>query len=75
MYFFARIQPGMCSLWCTGKVWRSQAISLDGLLDYEEGDREEGTVELSLAAEALQEAFAATFASTLADHLLDERCA
>ena len=58
-----------------GKVWRSQAISLDGLLDYEEGDREEGTVELSLAAEALREALASGYASALAEHLLAERCA
>jgi hypothetical protein len=28
------------SLKCAGKLWRSQAISLDGLLDYEEDDRE-----------------------------------
>ena len=26
--------------WVAGKLWRSQAISLDGLLDYEEDDRE-----------------------------------
>ena len=56
------------------KVWRSQAISLDGLLDYEEDDREEATVELSLAAEALSEALAAGYGSLIADHLLQERC-
>lgn len=54
-------------------MWRSQAISLDGLLDYEEEDREEATVELSLAAEALAEALASGYGNTLADHLLAER--
>ncbi|XP_024390873.1 uncharacterized protein [Physcomitrium patens] len=34
---------------------RSMTISLDGLLDYDEEDREECTFELSLFAEALQE--------------------
>lgn len=63
-----------CCLCFTGKVWRSQAISLDGLLDYEEDDREEATVELSLAAEALAEALAAGYGGSIADHLLAERC-
>ena len=43
----------MCPLWVptlhyafgrAGKLWRSQAISLDGLLDYEEDDREVRTI-------------------------------
>ncbi|KAK9801969.1 hypothetical protein WJX73_003604 [Symbiochloris irregularis] len=38
-----------------GKQWRSACISLDGLLDYDEGDKEEPTMELSLFAEALQD--------------------
>lgn len=39
----------------TGRQWRSACISLDGLLDYDEGDKEEPTLELSLFAEALQD--------------------
>ena len=38
-----------------GKQWRSACISLDGLLDYDEGDKEEPTLELSLFAECFQD--------------------
>ena len=38
-----------------GTQWRSACISLDGLLDYDEGDRDEATLELSLFAEVLQD--------------------
>lgn len=46
---------------------RIQVLSRHGL--------QEGTVELSLAAEALREALAAGYAAALADHLMAERCA
>eukprot|EP00897_Mesotaenium_endlicherianum_P006610 jgi/Mesen1/5978/ME000302S04977 len=35
--------------------WKSMTISMDGLLDYDEEDREEGTFELSVFAEVFQE--------------------
>ena len=37
------------------KKTRSLCVSLDGLLDYEEEDRDEGTFEVSIAAEAIHE--------------------
>ena len=49
-------------------------ISLDGLLDYDESDAEEATMELSLAAEALQEMFSREYADTILKALLNERC-
>lgn len=39
----------------TGEKWRSATLSLDGLLDYDESDKDEGTFELSLFAEAFQD--------------------
>ena len=38
-----------------GSIIRSAAISLDGALDYEMGDREEWTMELSLWAEGFRD--------------------
>lgn len=38
-----------------GEKWRSATLSLDGLLDYDESDKDEGTFELSLFAEAFQD--------------------
>ena len=38
-----------------GSIIRSAAISLDGALDYELGDREEWTLELSLWAEGFRD--------------------
>jgi hypothetical protein len=40
-------------------------ISLDGLLDYNEDDRDEGTFELNLFAETLKELFTAVAARRL----------
>ena len=52
---------------------RAQVISLDGLLDYDEGDTEEATMELSLAAEALQEMLSRDYGDAILQALLTER--
>ena len=52
---------------------RAQVISLDGLLDYDEGDTEEATMELSLAAEALQEMFSRDYGDAILQALQAER--
>lgn len=55
------LQPRRCK---DGKL-RTMTISLDGLLDYNEDDRDEGTFELNLFAETLKELFTAVAARRL----------
>ena len=42
--------------WSDGSLWRSASVSLHGLLDYDTGDRDEGTAVLSLFAETVADA-------------------
>ena len=58
----------------TGERWRSATISLDGLLDYDEDDKEEPTLELSLFAEAFQEMLSRDYGSHILDSLYAARC-
>ncbi len=58
---------------CAEESTRAQVISLDGLLDYDEGDSEEATMELSLAAEALQEMLSRDYGDAILHALLTER--
>lgn len=51
----------------------SASISLDGLLDYDEDDRDEATMELSLVAEALAEALAQAAGETVLASLYANR--
>lgn len=45
-----------CACWVpAGDKWRSATLSLDGLLDYDESDKDEVTFELSLFAESFQD--------------------
>ena len=62
-------------LFCAEETVRAQLISLDGLLDYDESDTEEATMELSLAAEALQEMLSRDYGDVILKALLKERCA
>ena len=48
-------------------------LSLHGLLDYDESDAEEATMELSLAAEALQDMLSRDYGTTILNALIDER--
>ena len=69
-------QPQTCHAapHCAVETIRAQVISLDGLLDYDEGDTEEATMELSLAAEALQEMLSRDYGDAILQALLAERC-
>ncbi|EIE19235.1 hypothetical protein COCSUDRAFT_49062 [Coccomyxa subellipsoidea C-169] len=55
--------------------WRSASISLDGLLDYDEEDRDESTMELSLFAEGFQEMLARDYGERILKSLYAERSA
>ncbi|KAK9904952.1 hypothetical protein WJX75_006352 [Coccomyxa subellipsoidea] len=55
--------------------WRSASISLDGLLDYDEEDRDESTMELSLFAEGFQELLARDYGERILKSLYAERTA
>ena len=57
-----------------GCTWRAQLVSLHGLLDYDESDTEEATMELSLAAEALQDMLSRDYGTTILSALVRERC-
>ena len=48
-------------------------ISLDGLLDYDEGDKEEATFELSLFAEGFHEMLMRDYGLTILNVLIAER--
>lgn len=56
-----------------GLQWRSACISLDGLLDYDEGDRDEATLELSLFAEAFQDMLMRDYGTIILNCLQAER--
>ncbi len=58
-----------------GERWRSATISLDGLLDYDEDDKEEPTLELSLFAEAFQEMLSRDYGCHILASLYAARCA
>ena len=58
-----------------GSVVRSAAISLDGALDYEIGDREEWTMELSLWAEGFRDLLCHSFGTAIYAALCDKWCA
>lgn len=60
-------------LYESGERVRVASLSLDGLLDYEENDKEEGTVELSLFAEAFQEMLSRDFGEKILGALYAER--
>ncbi len=67
--------PCSCVVDRADETVRAQLISLDGLLDYDESDTEEATMELSLAAEALQEMLSRDYGDVILTALLKERCA
>lgn len=48
-------------------------VSLHGLLDYDESDVEEATMELSLTAEALQDMFSRDYGTAILNALVAER--
>lgn len=54
---------------------RTMTISLDGLLDYDEGDKEEATFELSLFAEGFHEMLMRDYGLTILNVLIAERSA
>ena len=54
---------------------RSAAISLDGALDYEIGDREEWTLELSLWAEGFRDMLCHTYGTAIYHALCEKWCA
>lgn len=56
-----------------GLQWRSACISLDGLLDYDESDRDEATLELSLFAESFQDMLMRDYGLRILDCLQAER--
>lgn len=49
-------------------------VSLHGLLDYDESDTDGATMELSLAAEALQDMFSRDYGTAILNALIKERC-
>lgn len=53
---------------------RSAAISLDGALDYELGDREEWTMELSLWAEGFRDLLCHAYGMQIYHALCDKWC-
>ena len=55
--------------------WRSACISLDGLLDYDEEDNDEGTLEMNLFAENFSELLSRDYGRTILDALYQERSA
>lgn len=54
--------------------WRSACISLDGLLDYDEEDRDEGTLEMNIFAENFTEMLSQSYGQLILDALYAERC-
>ena len=52
---------------------RTMTISLDGLLDYDEGDKEEATFELSLFAEGFHEMLMRDYGLIILNALISER--
>lgn len=56
-----------------GERWRSACISLDGLLDYDEQDREEGAFEINLFAENFSELLSRDYGTAILSHLYAER--
>ena len=59
----------------TGERWRSATLSLDGLLDYDESDKDEVTFEVSLFAEAFQDMLMRDFGQAIYESLLSFRSA
>lgn len=57
----------------TGERWRSACISLDGLLDYDEEDKEEGAFEINLFAENFSELLARDYGRTILTSLYAAR--
>ena len=55
--------------------WRSACISLDGLLDYDEEDNDEGTLEMNLFAENFSELLSRDYGRTILEALYQERSA
>lgn len=56
-----------------GEKWRSATLSLDGLLDYDESDKDEVTFEVSLFAEAFQDMLMRDFGLAIYESLLSFR--
>ena len=48
-----------------GDRWRSATLSLDGVLDYDESDKDEVTFELSLFAESFQDMLMRDYGETV----------
>lgn len=62
-------------LYESGKRWRSACISLHGLLDYDEEDKEEGAFEINLFAEHFSEMLARDYGLVILSALYAERYA
>ena len=60
-------------LYESGERWRSARISLDGLLDYDEEDKEEGAFEINLFAENFSEMLARDYGLVILSALYAER--
>ena len=54
---------------CVGDRIRSATLSLDGLLDYDESDKDEATFELSLFAESFQDMLSRDYGQIVYDAL------
>lgn len=52
-----------------GDRWRSATLSLDGLLDYDESDKDEVTFELSMFAESFQDMLMRDYGETVYEAL------
>ncbi len=57
----------------SGKRWRSACISLDGLLDYDEEDKEEGAFEINLFAENFSEMLSRDYGLVILSTLYSQR--
>lgn len=57
-----------------GTRWRSACISLDGLLDYDEEDKEEGAFEINLFAENFSEMLSRDYGQAILGALYANRC-
>ena len=74
-----RLQRGVVQLrgskYADGSIVRSAAISLDGALDYEVGDWEEWTMELSLWAEGFRDMLCTQYGLAIYRALTTKWCA
>ena len=72
-----RCSPSPCTpnltLISAGDKWKNTTISLDGLLDYDESDKEEVTFEMSLFAESFQDMLQRDYADLIFRTLVEQR--